>query len=76
MRCGPGSGLALGGAKSSEHACSFATDDANAGGVCELAGGLLETEVERLLFEVAEAGLKFTGGKHGGLGLGLGSHEI
>jgi len=53
----------------------LAAYDTDARGVLELAGGLLETEVEGLLLEVAEACLKLSWGEFAGV-LGLGSHEI
>ena len=41
----------------------FAADDADAGGVLELAGSLLETEVEGFLFEVAKTGAQLVTGQ-------------
>jgi hypothetical protein len=58
-----------------ESSGDFAADDLDAGGILELAGGLLETEVESFLFEVAEFGDEFVGRRLAGVfdfGLGHG----
>ncbi len=55
----------------------LAAHDADASGVFQLTGGLLEAEVESFLLELAEANLKFVSGKFAGLCFGfLGGHGI
>ena len=56
-----------------EDSCGFAAHLADAGGVLQRAGGLLETEVECFLLEIEEAELEFVSGKLvDGFGFGFG----
>lgn len=71
-----GSGAGLGGDGGLD-ACRLAADDADACGVGELAGGLLETEIESLLLEVAQADAEFVLGEIVGVfGFGHGANGL